>query len=174
MRRLKLAVLLVLGGSVMVSQVAGQKKTVATAKLETNAVAMPDAEKIRAHVKFLSSDLLEGRGTGQRGGDIAAEYIGTQFALYGLKPAGDHGTFFQNVPIVSVHTLPATTFQLVPQSREPVALKNLDDFVTNNESQTEAAEIDAPIVFVGFGIKAPEDGWGDYKARGLRRKDRAV
>jgi len=170
MGRLKLAMLLVLGGSVMVSQVAGQKKTVATAKLETNAVAMPDAEKIRAHVKFLSSDLLEGRGTGQRGGDIAAEYIGTQFALYGLKPAGDDGTFFQNVPMESVHTLPATTFKLVPKSGEPVALKNLDDFVTNNESQTEAAEIDAPIVFVGFGITAPEYNWDDYKGVDLKGK----
>ena len=46
-----------------------------------------DPQKIRAHVKFLSSDLLEGRGTGQRGADIAAEYLATQFALYGLKPA---------------------------------------------------------------------------------------
>jgi hypothetical protein len=51
-----------------------------------------DPERIRAHVRFLSDDLLEGRGTGQRGGDIAAEYIATQFALYGLKPAGDNGT----------------------------------------------------------------------------------
>src|ERR1700730_18703465 len=58
-----------------------------------------DAEKIRAHVKFLSSDLLEGRGMGQRGSDIAAEYIATQFALYGLKPAGDQGTYFQEVPM---------------------------------------------------------------------------
>ena len=48
-----------------------------------------DSEHIRAHVRFLSHDLLEGRGTGQRGGDIAAEYIATQFALYGLKPAGE-------------------------------------------------------------------------------------
>src|ERR1700688_3740192 len=129
MRKLKPLALLFLGGVFAVSQVAAQKKTVSTAKLETNGVAMPDAEKIRAHVKFLSSDLLEGRGTGQRGGDIAAEYIGTQFALYGLKPAGDDGTFFQNVPMVSVHTLPATTFKLTPKSGEPLALKNLDDFV---------------------------------------------
>src|SRR5262250_3224290 len=52
-----------------------------------------DPEKIRAHVRFLSHDLLEGRGTGQRGGDIAGEYIATQFALYGLKPAGDNGSY---------------------------------------------------------------------------------
>jgi len=56
-----------------------------------------DKEKIRAHVKYLSSDELEGRGTGQRGGDMAADYIGKQFASYGLKPAGDNGTFFQEV-----------------------------------------------------------------------------
>jgi hypothetical protein len=53
-----------------------------------------DGEHIRANVRFLSHDLLEGRGTGQRGGDIAAEYIATQFWLDGLKPAGDNGTFF--------------------------------------------------------------------------------
>src|ERR1700730_2998379 len=134
------------------------------------AAAAIDSERIRAHVKFLSSDLLEGRGTGQRGGDIAAEYIGTQFALYGLKPAGDDGSFFQNVPMVSVHTLPATAFKLVPKSGEPLALKNLDDFVTNNESQTETADIDAPIVFVGYGITAPEYNWDDYKGVDLKGK----
>ena len=67
-----------------------------------------DAERIRAHVRFLSHDLLEGRGTGQRGGDIAAEYIATQFALYGLKPAGDNGTYMQRVPMVGVTPLPET------------------------------------------------------------------
>jgi hypothetical protein len=50
-------------------------------------------EHIRWHVRFLAHDLLEGRGTGQRGGDIAAEYIATQFAEYGLKPAGDNGSY---------------------------------------------------------------------------------
>src|SRR5215813_9972396 len=128
------------------------------------------AERIAAHVKFLASDLLEGRGTGQRGGDIAAEYIATQFAIYGLQPAGDNGTFIQNVPMVAVKTLPATSFKLVPQSGEAVELKNLDDFVTNNESQTEIADIDAPIVFVGFGITAPEYNWDDYKGLDLKGK----
>src|SRR6266852_3052017 len=52
-----------------------------------------DPEHIRAHVRFLSLHLLEGRGTGQRGGDLAAEYMATQFWLYGLKPAGDNGTY---------------------------------------------------------------------------------
>src|SRR5580700_9575416 len=73
-----------------------------------------DPEKIRAHVKFLSSDLLEGRGMGQRGSDIAAEYIATQFALDGLKPAGDQGSYMQKVPMVGITLTPETTFSLVP------------------------------------------------------------
>src|SRR4051812_15815768 len=56
-----------------------------------------DAERMRAQVKFLSDDLLEGRGTGQRGGDVAARYLAAQFELYGLKPAGDEGSYFQKV-----------------------------------------------------------------------------
>jgi Zn-dependent M28 family amino/carboxypeptidase len=170
MRKLKLFTLLFLGAFVAVSQIAGQNKAVGTAKVEVAGVEMPEAEKIRAHVKFLSNDLLEGRGTGQRGGDIAAEYIATQFALYGLKPAGDDGTYFQNVPMVSVKTLPATSFKLVPNGGDAVTLKNLDDFVTNNESQTETADFDAPIVFVGFGITAPEYNWDDYKGVDLKGK----
>jgi Zn-dependent M28 family amino/carboxypeptidase len=129
-----------------------------------------DKEKIRAHVKFLASDLLEGRGTGQRGGDIAAEYIATHFALYGLKPAGDNGTYFQNVPMVAVKTLPETTFRFEEAGGKSFEAKNLDDFVTSNESQTETADIDAPLVFVGYGIKAPEYDWDDYKTVDLKGK----
>jgi Zn-dependent M28 family amino/carboxypeptidase len=129
-----------------------------------------DAERIRAHVKFLSSDLLEGRGMGQRGSDIAAEYIATQFALDGLKPAGDHGTYFQEVPMVSITTLPGTTFSLEPKSGEALKLTNLQDYVTQNEAQKEVSDIDAPIVFVGYGITAPEYKWDDYKGVDLKGK----
>ncbi len=74
------------------------------------------AERIRAHVRFLAHDLLEGRGTGQRGGDIAAEYIATQFALHGLKPAGGSGSYMQKVPMVGVRTLPETAFRFAPEN----------------------------------------------------------
>ena len=75
-------------------------------RVAISAMQKIDPERIRAHVRFLSHDLLEGRGTGQRGGDIAAEYMATQFALDGLKPAGDNGTYMQKVPLVGVTTLP--------------------------------------------------------------------
>src|SRR5436305_14447243 len=61
-------------------------------------------ERIRAHTKFLSSDLLEGRGAGTRGGDLATDYIATEFALVGAKPKGGNGTYFQRMPLVGVET----------------------------------------------------------------------
>jgi Zn-dependent M28 family amino/carboxypeptidase len=129
-----------------------------------------DPEKIRAHVKYLASDELEGRGTGQKGGDLAAEYIAEQFKSYGLQPAGENGTYFQRVPMVGVKTLSATRFALVPDSGAPIELKAFDDYVTTNEQQTETVNINAPIVFVGYGISAPEYKWDDYKGYDLKGK----
>jgi Zn-dependent M28 family amino/carboxypeptidase len=127
-------------------------------------------ERIRAHVRFLSHDLLEGRGTGQRGGDIAAEYIGTQFALYGLKPVGDDGTYLQKVPMVGVTPSPDTTFSLVPAKGAPMTLRVLDDYVSYDQTEQAQSDIDAPIVFVGYGIHAPEYNWDDYQGTDVKGK----
>jgi Zn-dependent M28 family amino/carboxypeptidase len=127
-------------------------------------------EHIRWHVRYLSHDLLEGRGTGQRGGDIAAEYIATQFAEYGLKPAGDHGTFMQKVPLVGVTTQPETTFSLVPKQGETMNLKPLDEYVAFDQTQQPQSDVDAEIVFVGYGIEAPEYNWDDFKGADVRGK----
>ncbi|HEV2468485.1 MAG TPA: M28 family peptidase [Candidatus Sulfotelmatobacter sp.] len=127
-------------------------------------------EHIRWHVRFLSHDLLEGRGTGQRGGDLAAEYIATQFAEYGLKPAGDHGTYMQKVPLVGITTLPETTFALVPKRGETMSLKPLDEYVAYDQTEQPQSDVDAEIVFVGYGISAPEYGWDDYKGADVRGK----
>jgi len=143
---------------------------VAAALAEYSNAPKLDPEKIRAHVKYLASDELEGRGMNQKGGDLAAQYIADQFKTYGLLPAGGNGTYFQQVPMVAVKTLPGTTFALVPNSGAPLELKALDDFVTTNERQTDSATIDAPIVFVGFGISAPEYQWDDYKGYDLKGK----
>jgi Zn-dependent M28 family amino/carboxypeptidase len=172
MRKLRLVVTSVLAvlllASSLDSRAGGMANEPGTGS--TRAQIQADPHKIRAHVKFLASNLLEGRGTGQHGGDSAAEYIATQFASYGLKPAGENGTYFQDVPMVEVKTLGATSFNFVTTSLDTMTLKNLDDFVTNNESQTEAAYIDAPIVFVGYGINAPEYDWDDYKGIDLQGK----
>ena len=127
-------------------------------------------EHIRWHVRYLSHDLLEGRGTGQRGGDIAAEYIATQFAEYGLKPAGDHGTYMQKVPLVGITTLPETQFSVVPKQGETMSLKPLDEYVAYDQTQLPESDVDAEIVFVGYGIEAPEYGWDDYKGLDVHGK----
>jgi Zn-dependent M28 family amino/carboxypeptidase len=127
-------------------------------------------ERIRAHVRFLSHDLLEGRGTGQRGGDIAAEYIATQFALYGLKPVGDNGTYLQKVPMVGITPSQETTFSLIPTSGSRMTLKVLDDYVSYDQTQQPQSDVDAPIVYVGYGIHAPEYNWDDYKDTDVRGK----
>ena len=143
---------------------------IAGAVAEEASVPKFDPEKIRAHVKYLASDELEGRGMNQKGGDLAAEYLRARFKDYGLQPAGENGTYFQSVPMVGVRTLGETTFALVPKSGDPAALTALDDYVTTNERQTELAEIDAPIVFVGYGISAPEYQWDDFKGYDLKGK----
>jgi Zn-dependent M28 family amino/carboxypeptidase len=129
-----------------------------------------DAEHIRTHVRFLADDLLEGRGTGARGGDIAAEYVAAQFALDGLKPAGDGDSYLQKVRFTGVHTLPATTASLQPAQGAPIDLKLGEDFVTSNQTQTASADIDAPIVFAGYGIDAPEYHWNDFKGVDVKGK----
>jgi Zn-dependent M28 family amino/carboxypeptidase len=129
-----------------------------------------NAEHIRAHVRFLSDDLLEGRGTGARGGDIAARYIATQFALDGLKPAGDNGGYLQRIQFTGVQTLPATKVALRPGHGGTLDLKLGEDYVTNNQTQTADVDIDAPIVFVGYGIEAPEYRWNDFKGVDVKGK----
>src|SRR5215831_7345935 len=85
-------------------------------------------DRIRAHVKFLSSDLLEGRGVGARGGELATEYIATQFALLGAKPAGENGSYFQKVPLVGVETQPGATLSATG-SGKTVDFKWAEDFI---------------------------------------------
>jgi Zn-dependent M28 family amino/carboxypeptidase len=133
------------------------------------AIQKIDPERIRAHVRFLSHDLLEGRGTGQHGGDIAAEYIATQFALYGLKPAGDSGGYLQKVPMVGITPAPETTFSIV-SSKATTDLKPLEQYVAYDQTQQPQSEVDAEIVYVGYGIEAPEYKWDDYKGADVRGK----
>ena len=147
--------------------------SLASAHLPSAAIAALekiDPEHIRAQVRFLSHDLLEGRGTGQRGGDIAAEYIATQFWFYGLKAAGDNGTFFQKVPMVGVTPLPDTTFELVSNKGDAMKLKALDQYVAYDDTQQTSSDIDAEVVYVGYGIEAPEYQWDDYKGVDVRGK----
>src|ERR1700686_4594892 len=126
-------------------------------------------ERGRAHVKFLASDLLEGRGVGTRGEKLATEYIATQFALIGAKPAGDQATYFQRVPMVGAATDPSATLSAVA-SNKTESFRWLDDFVGVSELQQPPDQFDAEAVFVGHGIVAPEFQWDDFKGVDVKGK----
>jgi Zn-dependent M28 family amino/carboxypeptidase len=135
------------------------------------AEASIDGEKIRAHVRFLSDDLLEGRGPGLRGSEIAAKYLATEFALYGLKPGGDNGTYLQQIDFVGMKVnAPKTSFSLVPKQGSEMALRYGEDYTVTNQKLTRDVDIDAPIVFVGYGVDAPEFGWNDYAGMDVKGK----
>jgi Zn-dependent M28 family amino/carboxypeptidase len=122
-------------------------------------------------VRFLSLDLLEGRGPGTRGAELAAEYIATQFAVNGVAPAGDGGTYFQHVPLIAVHTdEEKTKFSLVHKGGQPVSLAYGTEIVSKDQTGASTADIDAPIVFVGYGIHAPEYHWDDYAGVDVKGK----
>ncbi len=166
-----LATVAVLSLSSAIAQQAPVPAIAGVPEAARQAAASIDAEKIRAHVRFLADDLLEGRGPGTRGGDIAAKYIGTQFALYGLQPAGDNGTYFQKVPLYAVHTIEdQTKFSFVPESGAPIELTYGSDYVTKDQTGAASADIDAPIVFVGYGIDAPEYHWDDFAGVDVKGK----
>jgi len=130
-----------------------------------------DPEKIRASVKYLADDKLEGRGTGQKGGDMAADWIAAQFKSYGLAPAGEAGTYFQNIHFFGVTTdSKQTQFSFVPKSGAPVVLKFADDYVATDQTHSAKSVIEAPLVWVGYGIHAPEYNWDDYKGTDVKGK----
>ena len=118
---------------------------------------------IRAHTKFLSDDLLEGRGTGARGGMIAAKYIAAQLERGGAQGVGENKSFDQMVSLVGVKADPGTTLAVRGQNGQET-FKFADEFVAFTGAQREDVSVEnAELLFVGYGIEAPEQRWNDYK-----------
>ena len=119
---------------------------------------------MRARIKFLSDDRLEGRGTGARGGEIAAQYLASELEAMGLKGAGPNGSFFQQVSLVGVKADPDTKLNL-SSNKGKESFKFADEYVAFTGAQTDDVRVDADLVFVGYGIDAPEQRWNDYKGQ---------
>jgi hypothetical protein len=127
-------------------------------------------ETLRAHTKYLADDLLEGRGPGTRGDRLAQLYIASQYELLGLKPAAPGGGWFQPVPLLGVTTHMPPTIKFRGNDRT-VELKYRDDFIGNSGVPQQKVSIqDAEVIFVGYGIVAPEFQWDDYKGVDLKGK----
>jgi hypothetical protein len=134
------------------------------------AMATIRPEAIRADMRFLADDLLEGRGTATRGHEIAAKFMAAQFEQMGLEPAGDYGTYFQSVPFRSGRPDQAkTTLTLVRGGKEQ-KLVYRRDFITGADPARAETSVEAPLVFVGDGVTAPEQGYDDYKGIDARGK----
>ena len=147
-------------------------RSLAAFALIASGCAVPDTGEIRidqaalaAHVRFLSHDLLEGRGVGGRGEALTAEYLATQLAIAGTEPAATDGTYFQRVPLVEIKAQEGSFLRVAGRDLAP-----LDEYVGNNERQTGRAVFDAEMIYVGHGIAAPEFDWDDYKDADVRDK----
>jgi Zn-dependent M28 family amino/carboxypeptidase len=124
--------------------------------------------EIDGHLRFLSSDLLEGRAPATRGGRLAAEYIASQLLAAGVEP-GVNGSYYQSVPIDIVTAEPGS-IRASASGRSTAALRYPDDVVIWAGSATPASAARAEVVFVGYGVVAPEYRWDDFKGVDVRGK----
>jgi Zn-dependent M28 family amino/carboxypeptidase len=127
------------------------------------------ADGIMRHIKTLASDEYEGRGPGTRGEELAIEYIADQFKQIGLAPGNTDGTYFQKVPLVGITTKQDAELKIKTAGKD-FKLKFGDDFVARTVRVVEKTGFDSDVVFVGYGVVAPEYGWDDYKGMDVRNK----
>jgi hypothetical protein len=133
--------------------------------------AQPQVQEapLRAHLAFLSSDLLEGRGTGQRGGDLTVAYLENQAMAAGLKPANGN-SYRQLVKIAGVKTDPAASNLRLDVNGTALPASFGKDWVYAPGDAQAAHSFNADLVFVGYGISASEEGWDDYKGQDVKGK----
>ena len=114
-----------------------------------------------AHIKVLASDEFEGRAPGTKGEELSVKYITDQFKQIGLKPGNSDGTYTQEVPLAGIKSAPRMSFVVGDKT---IDLKSPDDFVASSARLQSEIKIDkSDVVFVGYGVVAPEYGWDDYK-----------
>ncbi len=126
-------------------------------------------DEIDAHLRFLSSDLLEGRAPATRGGRLAEEYIAAQLKTFGVKPGVGDSSYFQRVPIDVVKADPKT-IKVTASGKANANLRFTDDVVVWPGSATDASSARGELVFVGYGATAPEYKWDDFKGTDVRGK----
>ena len=122
------------------------------------------ARRIEADVRYLADDKLEGREAGTRGYDLAADYVAKRYAELGLQPAGDGGGFFQQVPMLKAVREETGAALVVNRNGRSIALRFRDQFLPALNYNAASHALEAPAVFVGLGVHAPELNHDDFKA----------
>jgi Zn-dependent M28 family amino/carboxypeptidase len=128
-----------------------------------------EAGNIREYTRFLSDDIMEGRAPGSRGGDLAAKYIAHQFALAGLQP-GNGESYFQDVAMVGIEVKPPVDLSFHDQAERTIRSQYGQDFVGWPPREEAVDFSHRELVFVGYGIRAPEMNWDDYKGQDMSGK----
>lgn len=136
------------------------------------AMATITPEAMRADMRFLSDDLLEGRRTGTHGYEIAAKYVASRFEELGLQPAGDKGSYFQNVPFRASRADAARTTMSWSMNGKETQLAFANDFIGAADPARPDISVNAPVVFVGYGVTSPELHYDDYQ--GIDAKGKIV
>ncbi len=147
---------------------AGGSDATASAPAVTAAAKTITADSLLGHIKDLSADSMEGRGPGTPGEEKAVAYMQRQFKAIGLEPGNPDGTYLQNVELVGYKASPTASFSA---GGKTIALKYPDDYVANSRhNRTETKVANSDVVFVGYGVVAPEYGWDDYKGLDVKGK----
>ncbi|HVD95528.1 MAG TPA: M20/M25/M40 family metallo-hydrolase [Candidatus Limnocylindria bacterium] len=121
-----------------------------------------------SHIKVLASDEFEGRAPGTKGEELSVKYIADQFKQIGLRPGNPDGTYMQEVPLAGIKSEPRMSFMIGDKT---IDLKYPDDFVASSARLQPEIKIDkSDVVFVGYGIVAPQYSWDDYKDVDVRGK----
>ena len=120
------------------------------------------ADAIHGHIAFLADDVLEGRGTATRGHELAAAYVASQFASYGLEPAGDHDTWYQTVPLIESSVVISGASARLERDGKYIELAIKADFLPRAGFWQSAVTLSGPMTFVGYGVHAPELGHDDF------------
>src|SRR4051794_38735724 len=137
-----------------------------TSSAGTRVARTVDSMAFKAHLEILSDDALEGRAPGTRGGLLAQKYIAAQFERLSLQPAGDSGTYFQRVPIIAL--TPNPKLAMTAPTATPLTWKQ--DYVLWSMRNDSLVDLTGDLVFVGYGIVAPEEHWNDYAGADVKDK----
>ena len=141
------------------------------AQTQVNTTARVEESTLRAHLALISSDLFEGRGTGQRGGELTVAYLETQAAVLGLQAANGK-SFRQAVSIRGVKSLPEASSVYLEAGGKKLDLNYGNDWIWGAGDAMSSHQFDHELLFVGYGITAPEEQWDDFK--GVDCKDKIL
>lgn len=135
---------------------------VAVLFLPAQAETVVSEKAIRAHTEFLSSDSLQGRNAGTIGYQVAADYVRAEFIKLGMKPGGENGTFFQQVPLLAYTPVKGSHKTIIKTGQGDVELKYRDQFLMRPDAKRESVSVEGQLVFAGYGVRSERFSYDDY------------